>query len=200
VIFVTLGEILFNGAEVPEVINGGGSQLQSIHQLIGGLRIVDTLGRSDIDISLKGIFSGIASVERVKYLDYLRISGNQVSFNYSQYSYLVVVKSLAWNMRMAYQIGYEITLTVVQDLNTPVTIAIPTSFSDEILGAYITALDLATLINDGGILGAMGVIGIALEAAEAVGGLENATAAEIAAISSAISSASTAVNGVIGNL
>jgi len=200
VIFVTLGTILFNGAEVPEVINGGGSQMEAVHQLIGGVRVVDTLGRNDVDISLKGLFRGILSLERVRYLDYLRTSGNQVNFNYSQFSYLVVVKDFKWNMRMAYQVEYELTLTVVKDLNSPVTIAIPTSFSDEILGAYITALDLATLINAGGILGAMGQLGLALEAAEAAGGLNNATTEEIAAISNAIANASNEVNNVIGGL
>lgn len=196
-IFLKLGEILFNGSEVPESINGGGSQLEAVNQLIGGKRIVDTLGGSDDDVSWSGLFRGVLSLERVRYLDTLRKSGKQVSFSYSQFSYNVVVKDFKWNMKMAYQIYYSITLTIVEDLMRPVTVAIPISFSDVILGAYQEALDIATFIKDGGLLGALGLLGAALGN---VPNIDNATISEITGISNAIANANNQVNSLINSL
>lgn len=196
-IFVRIGDILLNGAEVPQVVNGGGQQLMTIHQLIGGKRVIDTLGRSDIDIKMSGLFRGIISMERLQYLDYLRINGQQVSFTYSTYNYLVVVKSLEWRLKMVYQFEYDIVLTVVQDLNQPVSFAIPDSFSDVIESAYENALDLATLINAGGVIASLGELGIALQAAANLDALTNS---EVANISAAIANSIASVDSAIENI
>jgi len=196
-IIVRLGEIFFNATEVPEAIPRGISQRESVNELIGGIRVTDTLGPSYKDISFKGLFRGILSIERAKYLDSLAFNGKQVSFSYSTYSYLVVVKSFESTLRMGYQIDYEIVLTVVQDLTIPINFAIPISFSDAIQAAYTEALDLAQFINNGGIIGAMGVVGLALEAA---GDLESATTGAITEITNSISNAVNSVNGAINNI
>lgn len=196
-IFVRLGEILLNGAEVPQVVNGGGEQLMKVHQLIGGNRVIDTLGRSDTDIKVSGLFRGIISMERLQYLDYLRINGQQVSFTYSIYNYLVVVKSLQWRLKMVYQFEYDMTLTVVQDLNQPVSFAVPDSFSDIIETAYENALDLATLIKAGGVIASLGELGLALQAAANLDALTNSEVANIsAAIANSIASVDSAIDSI----
>ena len=194
-ILMRLGEILFNGTEVPQSINGGGMQKMSVHENIGGKRTVDTLGKSDSDISFNGLFRGIISLERVKYLDTLRINGGKVSFAYSFFNYKVVVKSFTWQMKMAYEVYYQISLTIVEDLNSPVSFPIIDSFSDIIQGAYTQALDLALLLQVGGIIGALGALGIALEAA---GDLNALTGSGISSISQALDNSINAVDGAIG--
>lgn len=196
-IIVRLGEIIFNASEVPEEISGGGVQMTAVQQLIGGVRVVDTLGKADDDISFRGLFRGIAALERVKYLDGLRVSGNQVTFTYSSYHYNVVVKDFKWHMRMAYQVYYEITLLVVQDLNQPVTIAIPISFSDEVLGAYAAASDLALFINNPGVISSLGEVGLALQAVDV---LEDATLSELGTITAAITAAAASVTNAISGI
>ncbi len=196
-ILIRLGELIFNGTESPTGINGGGDQMIQVNKLIGGKRVTDSLGRDDADIQFKGLFRGILSIARVKYLDSLRINGNQVSFSYSAFSYNVIVKSFKWTMRMAYQIDYELVLSVVNDLSFPITIAIPISFSDAIQAAFTEALDLAELIGEGGVIGAMGVLGLSLEAVE---NLNNATTAEISAISGSIAGAIASVDSAINGL
>lgn len=196
-ILMRLGEILFNGTEVPQVINGGGFQKMAVHENIGGKRTVDTLGKSDSDISFNGLFRGIISLERVKYLDTLRINGKKVSFAYSFFNYTVIVKSFTWQMRMAYEVSYNISLTVVEDLNSPVDFPIVDSFSDILQGAYTQALDLALLLNVGGVIGALGALGIALEGA---GDLNALTGSGISAITEALENSINAVNGAIGGI
>lgn len=196
-ILMRLGEILFNGTEVPVVINGGGMQKVAVHENIGGKRIVDTLGKSDSDIIFGGLFRGIISLERVKYLDTLRINGKAVSFSYSFFNYTVIVKSFTWNMRMAYEVSYNIVLSVVDDLNFPVSFPIVDSFSDIIQGAYTQALDLALFLQVGGVIGAMGALGIALEDA---GDLNALTSSAISSISQALDNSISAVNSAIAGV
>lgn len=189
-----LGEILFNGTEVPVVINGGGMQKVAVHENIGGKRIIDTLGKSDSDIIFGGLFRGIISLERVKYLDTLRINGKAISFTYSFFNYTVIVKSFTWNMRMAYEVSYNIVLSVVEDLNAPVPFPIVDSFSDIIEGAYTQALDLALFLQVGGIVGSLGALGIALQDA---GDLNALTSSGISSISQALDNSISAVNAAI---
>jgi len=196
-IIVRLGEIIFNATEVPQRINGGGEQLEKVTQCVGGLRVVDTLGRSDDDIVFSGLFTGILSLARVKYLDTLRANGDQVSFSYSAFNYNVIVKSFKFTMRIGYQIDYSITLTVVQDLTIPVNIAIPISFSDAIQSAYTEALDLAQFLSIGGVLGKISAVGLAIEAAQ---DLNNLTISEISSISNAISGAVSEIDSVINSI
>ncbi len=196
-ILVRLGNIIFGDSEVPESINGGGTQMQSTLKMIGGKREIHALGRDDSDISFKGLFRGILSEQRLKYLDGLRVKGEQIPFSYSSRSYLVVVKSVTWTQEIAYQFHYEIVLNVVQDLNSPVNFAVPLSFNDILTELYQESLDIATFLNAGGVIGALGLVGIALSAAQAVGSF---TIAEIASLSGDIADAIASVNAAIDKI
>lgn len=196
-IIVRLGELIFNSTEVPQKVNSGGGQMIAKQQLIGGVRVVDALGKNDDDIVFTGLISGIIDQERSKYLDYLRTSGIVVNFTYSSFNYNVVVRDYKPDFRMAYQNYFTITLIVIEDLNKPVTIAIPTSFSDEILGAYQAALTLAELIANPSILSSLSILGITLEG---IDDINSATSAEISlmtqSISACIGSTTQAINGI----
>lgn len=192
-----LGELLFNGAEVPESVNGGGDQVIARNQLIGGKRIDQALGPDDADIKFNGLFRGILALVRVRYLENLRRTGEEVDFTYSFFSYRVIVKSFSWNLKQAYQTYYEITLEVIKDLTLPVTVAIPISISDAMQTAFTEALDIATLINNGSVTAQMAILGAALDAA---GDLNSLTVGQITALTSAITNAGNAVQGAINSL
>jgi hypothetical protein len=197
-IIIRLGELIFNASEVPQRVNSGGSQMLVKQQLIGGVRVIDALGKNDDDIVFSGLITGIIDQERSKYLDYLRTSGIQVNFTYSSFNYSAVMRDYKPDLRMGYKNYYTITLTIIEDLNAPITIAIPTSFSDEILGAYQAALTLAELIANPSILSTMTELGITLEG---INDINSATAYEISlmtqSISACISSTNEVINGTI---
>lgn len=194
---VRLGELLFNASEVPEIINGGGNQMIARNQLIGGIRVDQCLGPDDDDIKFSGLFRGILALVRVRYLENLRRTGEEVDFTYSFFSYRVIVKSFHWSLKMVYQTYYDITLEVVKDLTLPVTVAIPISISDAIQEAYTEALDLATLSQNGGVLAQMALLGAALDTA---GDLNSLTVGQITALTQSIADASNAVQNAINSL
>jgi hypothetical protein len=194
--FIFLGDFLFQAFEIPEQINIGGSQKLYVHELIGGQRRVDAMGRSDDDLTWTGWFFGELALERALYLDYLRTQGNQLTFQYSQLKYNVVIKEFKCEFQRTSKLPYSITLTVVQDLTTPVTFAIPTDLSQIVNDALIEANQLALLINDGGINAAMAIFNASINA---VPSLNNPTADQIASIVSAGQSVEGAVSSAISS-
>lgn len=194
IIFVKLGDLIFDNAEVPQKINMGGSQMQAVHQLIGGKRVVDALGRNDDDIKFSGLFQGITAVDRQRYIEGLRLSGEEVEFSYLDYKYKVIVKDFRAQFQAVYMISYQITLTVVEDLTKPINFVVPVPFSDAIFLAYDEALDIAELINNPSITSALALVGVTINAIQ---DLNDPSLAQITAASTAISNAISNVNNAI---
>lgn len=155
---IKLGDFEFGHLEVPEQINFGGDQKVAIHELVGGQRIIDAMGRSDADVSWSGLFLGSSALQRARYIDSLRAAGKALSFTYSQFNYTVIIKSFTANFERYYQIPYHITLQVISDLAQSVTTITPLSFDDVIISDMNLALDLATLINNPSLSSAIGLL------------------------------------------
>lgn len=196
IITVTLGDFIFDHVEVPENINGGGAQATAVHQLVGGLRTVDGIGRNDSDITFSGLFQGLTAVERARYIDNLRVEGKPLTFSYASFSYTVLIKNFDFKYQIADNVSYTITLIVIKDLTSPITFALPSLFADILIEALEEALDLATFVNDGGVSGALGELSIAING---IGDLNNMTAAEISSLTSQVSGAVNAVDNAISN-
>jgi hypothetical protein len=145
--FVTLGDITFDFFEVPEEIPWGGAQRAAVHQLPGGIRIVDAMGADDGDLTWKGTFYGQTSVDRALQLDFLRKQGEAVLLAWGEFAYLVLITSFVPRYQKFYQIPYEITCKVVHDLAAPVDAAASASV-DELADA-----DMASVLADGETLG-----------------------------------------------
>lgn len=127
-----LGDIEFGHMEVPDFMNFGGDQLMSVHTLVGGKRIINTLGRADADITWSGFFFGEFASERARAVDFLRSLGTQVELFFGEFLYLVVIKSFNAQLERVYQIPYSITLTVVQNLSIPVPFPVPNGYNDAV--------------------------------------------------------------------
>lgn len=173
---IKLGDFAFGHLEVPDKINFGGEQKLAVHELVGGERLVDALGRQDADVAWSGLFLGSAALQRARYVDSLRIAGNALSFTYSQFSYQVMIKSFSAEFERYYQIPYHITLQVISDLTQPVTTITPLSFDDAIVSDMNLALDLANLINNPSLSSAIGLLN---QAVLAVPSFDTATQAQI---------------------
>ena len=145
---VKLGDFKFEHFEVPEHINGGGDQACATHKLVGGIRVVDAMGRDDSEINWSGTFAGLTAESRARYLDELRVKGQPLSFTYSLFTYNVLIKSFTWNFLPNNRISYAIGLLVIADLSNPVKTISPSGFDDAITEDMDTALDIGQDINN----------------------------------------------------
>jgi hypothetical protein len=87
---LVLGPVLFADFEVPERIGFGGRQQLVIHQLPGGGRVIDALGRDDADISWSGFFSGEDAADRARVVDTLRAQGQPLPLIWDAFYYTVL--------------------------------------------------------------------------------------------------------------
>lgn len=149
---LTLGGVEFGAFEVPDSISAGGEQQLQTHKYSGGERTVDTFGADDGAISWSGIFFDEDAEPRCQQLDTIRKQGATVALDWSSFSYLVVVKSFTFHFERFYQIRYEISLEVVEDLVQPVTgidapvddaIQVDEDDSDDLLDALIELVTIA---------------------------------------------------------
>ena len=158
-VIVRLDDFRFGHMEVPKSINFGGDQSLHVHQFVGGNRLIDSMGRLDSDISWSGHFTGSAALSRARYLDNLRVEGDEITFHYSRLRYKVVIRHFSAEFEKSYQLPYRITLTVLEDLSLPVNFASPLSYGDAIIQDYQLALALADFVNDSTLSESMAALG-----------------------------------------
>lgn len=196
-VFLTLGSVTFANFEVPSSINFGGDQALSDKKLVGGRRSIDAMGRVDDDISWSGMFRGSTATFRARFLDGLRVKGDQVSLTWSQFNYNVVIKSFKCSFNAFYEIPYSITVAVIQDLNKPFPILLPVAYNDAISAAMVEARDLAATIKDGSISAAIALLSVTINA---IPSIANASSSVLATITGPLNSSILAVNNYIDSL
>src|SRR5580693_6397876 len=132
-VLLTLGGIIFQDFEVPDVIPIGGEQALVVHKLPGGSRVIDAMGADHRDIAWSGRFRSGNAESRARILDGYRIGGQQFLLQWSTYRYLVIVRSFEANYQQPFEIPYSISCTVVADESNPVLTGIPAI--DEMIGS-----------------------------------------------------------------
>lgn len=159
---VTLGDLTFSSLEVPESIPFGGEQLLTVHQLVGGVRVVDAMGPSDMPLAWSGIFLGDTALARARYLDTQRKLGNALQLTWSELRYRVVIQSFEAPFERPYQIPYRISCVVVEDQTSPVTIVAPASIDDVMSGDMDTVGVLGSGIGDSTLSGLISTLDTAV--------------------------------------
>jgi hypothetical protein len=195
-IFLTLGPITFANFEIPESIPFGGAQMLAVHKLLGGQRVIQSMGRDDDDYTWEGIFMGSTAQFRAQYLDSLRIAGSQQTLSYSNFNYAVVIKHFEAKFERYYQIPYKITVTVVQDLNQPFTTLLPVTYNDAVIALMAEAQNLANAIAEPNVTNSIALLAYTLEQ---VGNLDNATSAALQTITVPLMEAQAATSTAITN-
>ena len=145
---LTLGDFKFSRLEIPENISFGGEQHLVVHEFIGGVRVIDAMGRSDKPLEWGGLMRGDSALGRARYLDGLRIAGKPLALKWHEMSYNVVIQSFTANFERYYQIPYHISCVVVQDLTTPVNVISADSITGLINADMTTATTIGTSIGD----------------------------------------------------
>src|SRR5690606_29293851 len=91
---VKLGDFVFRDFEIPDYINFGGQQQLVQHDLIGGSRVIDSLGKNDSDISWSGLITGNDALERAEQLNLMRSQGQPLTLTWFNLNFNVVIQNL----------------------------------------------------------------------------------------------------------
>jgi hypothetical protein len=159
-----LGDFLFARFEIPEKIGFGGDHKLAVHELVGGQRVIDAMGRSDAPLEWSGILTGPTALERARYLDNLRVAGKELLLTWSEFSYFVIVQSFRCSFERAYKLPYTITCIVVEDATSPVkTIASP-GVDEAMRDDMTSATTLGTSIGDVELSGLLATLDTAISA------------------------------------
>jgi hypothetical protein len=192
-VLLTLGGVIFQGFEIPDVIPIGGEQALVVHKLPGGSRVIDAMGADHRDISWSGRFRSTNAESRARILDGYRIGGQQFLLQWSTYRYQVIVHSFEAMYQQPFEIPYSISCTVVTDESAPVLTGIPAL--DELIGS-----DLGNALGLSNSLG-VAAIGTAMTSAQqaisTVSTLKNAPASSISQILGTLGGAQQAVGATI---
>lgn len=173
---LSLGDVLFADLEVPEHITFGGEQRLTVHELVGGTRIVDAMGRSDMPLEWSGWFMGSEALSRAQYLETQRITGTSVPLVWSELFYDVVIHRFEADFQREWMIPYRIACIVVANHSQPVTSLAGPSINDLINSDLSTANFLTGEIGDSTLSGLMGAVNSAIST---VSSFASATASTI---------------------
>ena len=209
---LTLAEFQFGRLEVPAEIRFGGSQRLSVHELVGGARVIDAMGRSDRAIEWSGLLFGAEATQRARFLDGLRIAGLPMTLAWGEFRYSVIVRDFEATYQNFHQIPYRISCEVVADKTTPVATAGATPLDDQVTADMTAATATASLIGNATLTSSVATLSIAVGGVSTFNNAPQSTIAAVlqpiaaaraqvttlqAAMSSALTSYTSAFGGVL---
>ncbi len=135
---LTLGDFTFARYEIPEHIPFGGAHRLTIHDRVGGARVIDAMGAMPDPIEWSGTFIGAQALQRALYLDGLRKAGKPLPLSWSELAFTVVIQSFHCAFKRFYRLPYRIVCEVVEDQTAPVE-AIAAPDMDQVIGEDVQA-------------------------------------------------------------
>lgn len=199
-----LGDFAFGRYEVPEQITFGGDQQLAVHQLVGGARVVDAMGRSDMPLSWSGMFLGENARDRARYLDNLRTTGLPLRLEWDQLAYQVVVSHFEADFQRFYKLPYRIACTVVADLATPTTTIAYAGVDQALRDDMNAANTLGAGIADGPLTGLLATLNTAIanvsNFAKATQSVINSVLTPLAAVQARVNVLITSAGNVLGSV
>ncbi len=161
---VRLDDFEFSELEIPEAITWGGQQQLVVHQLPGGERVVDSLGRLDRELSWSGLFFGENALDRARYVDLLRAQGGPRSLTWGQFRYTVVISAFEPSYERSYKIHYSISLLVISDDSQPIASFPQNNIDSAITSDMAEAAAIAVEVNDPPLSGFIAAVDTAISA------------------------------------
>lgn len=194
---IQLGSFVFQGLEIPEKINFGGSQQLAQHDLIGGNRVVDAIGKSDIDISWSGLMTGSTALTRAQQINQLRVAGKQIQLKWFNLIYNVIIQNFISYTERYYQVSYEIVLRVITDGSNPVSKTNLTGFNQAIANDAAQATKISNNLNISTVVTAINTLNAAIAAVPTLNGADPATIKTVLMpLTSAITAVKTAITPI----
>ena len=209
---LVLGDFQFGALEIPAEIHFGGSQRLAVHELVGGARVIDAMGRSDRALEWSGLLLGNGAIGRARFLDTLRVSGLSLPLAWSEFKYQVLVRDFDAAYQKGYQIPYRISCEVVADKTTPVATAGATPLDDQVTADMTAATATASSIGNATLTSSVATLSIAVGGVSTFNNAPQSTIAAVlqpiaaaraqvatlqAAMSSALTSYTSAFGGVL---
>lgn len=199
-----LGDMEFEGAEVPPQITIGGEQRLVTHDLVGGLRQIDAMGGFCLPIEWSGWLRGPQALKRGRYLDTMRAQGKLLTLMWSEFIYTVVIRRFSADFQRFYQMPYSIVLEVAEDLGQPVRSLSDGSVDSLISGDMVTAGGLVDSLGLSSISGVFDTVKSAVASvtsfANAAQSTLNSVLQPIAALRNEVQTAIAQVNNVLVNV
>lgn len=194
----------FSRYEIPEKITFGGEQRLVVHELVGGVRVIDAMGRADAPLEWSGLFQGETAMARARYLDGLRIAGKPLMLGWDELRYKVVMSSFRADYERFYQIPYRINCTVLEDLSNPVVAIVDAGIDALMLYDMNSANALGDLIGDGPLSDLLGALDSAISAvssfATAVQSTINSVLQPLAAVQARVQILVSTVGNAVANV
>ncbi|MDE2354606.1 MAG: hypothetical protein KGL17_06245 [Betaproteobacteria bacterium] len=201
---VQLGTFAFADTEVPERIPFGGKQALVVHELVGGVRVVDAMGAFDADMEWSGIFVGSDAVSRARQLDEIRRLGAAVTLQWSEFNFQVVVQTFAADFERFYQVPYRISCVVVSDQGGDAPIAEASNLDNQLRTDLGTSNTLSASIGNPLLTSTMSTLSSAIGAvsdfAKATQSTINGVLQPLAAVQSQVTTLIASVANVAGNV
>lgn len=176
---ITLGGFQFRDMEIPEKINFGGEHKLVVHELVGGERIIDAMGRNDTNIEWTGLIQGSDAIDRALQLENFRTSGQTITLSWFNLSYEVVVEKFIAHTEKYYQVTYEIGCKTVTSGNDQFGLASLLGFDQSISNDLSIANGIASSLGMSNISSAMSSLSSAVNAVPTFNGATNATIASV---------------------
>ena len=193
---LSLGDVLFADLEVPEHLPFGGEQRLVVQELVGGTRIIDAMGRSDMPLEWSGWFMGEKALSRARDLEAKRIAGTPLVLSWSEFSYDVLIQRFEADFQREWMLPYRIVCVVIGNHAQPQTSVGGLSIDGVISGDLSTANALTSQIGDSTLTSLMGSVNSAIST---VSSFASATASTINSVLQPINAVQTQVSTLIAS-
>lgn len=191
-----LGNFIFAHTEIPESIPMPTKQKTVVHRLVGGARVIDTLGVDYDLMSWSGILVGSQAMGRSESIQSMVEAGLPVLLSWSEYQYQVIITSFVPEFEREYQIPYRIECEVIQDLSNTLNGDSSSSFDDLMSGDMGTCTALTSSIGDAGLTSSVGALQTAVSG---ISSFASATKRQLSAVLSPLASTRTLVSQLIAS-
>ena len=159
---VKLGSFQFEGLEIPESLTFGGTQRLVVHDLVGGTRVVDSMGAFTGPIEWSGWLLGETAMDRARALDDLRQQGSDLLLKWHEIAYQVVIREFRADFQRFYKIPYRISCEVISDLSKFAGNDDDQSIDDQMTEDAATATELSDSVGDSTLSGLMDSVNSAI--------------------------------------
>ncbi|MFS2106638.1 hypothetical protein [Ralstonia sp. Ralssp135] len=174
-----LGSFQFKDLEVPESIPFGGTQKLAMHDLVGGTRVIDSMGAFCGPVEWSGWLLGKDALARARALDDLRERGASLLLQWSEIYYAVVIRDFRADFQRSYKIPYKITCEVASDLSKFAGNDADQSIDGQIKNDASAVTDMGSAIGDSTL---SGLIGSANSAIDTVASFANAAQSTLSSV------------------
>ncbi|GBR12384.1 hypothetical protein [Asaia spathodeae] len=147
---VTLGNLVLSGPEVPDELVIGGRQVLIIHRLLGGGRVIDSVGNDPARLVLTGRFIGPMATSRARRLETMREAAQVLAFSVADLSARVWIAEFSWSYRARGTIcPYRLVLE--REVSPPVLVPISseTASMDMVSGLGVFSTMLGQMTDSG---------------------------------------------------